>query len=302
MRNKWLILTFCGALLLAGCSKSGPAGPTATVSLHDGTTFTGTVIKSDTTGITMTSAAGETRTYPMAQVDSISYANGAPDGNTADTSTAETTPPATSAPDSPTAPPPPPAAPVADKPAPAVPAARVIPTRAIAAGTRISVRNSDRIQAGVAEAGQTFPGVVVGDIIGSDGGVAISKGSDATLIVRESVAQGKIKGRSEIALDLASVTVRGRRYRLTTQDIVEQGAQGVGKNKRSAKFIGGGAALGAIIGAVAGGGKGAAIGAAAGAGGGVAAQSLTRGKSVSVPAESVLAFELQEPVQIRLAN
>ena len=96
--------------------------------------------------------------------------------------------------------------------------------------------------------------------------------------------------------------MRGRRYRLDTQDIVEQGTQGVGKNKRSAEFIGGGAALGAIIGGIAGGGKGAAIGAAAGAGGGVGAQSLTRGKNVSVPPESVLSFELNAPLKIRLSN
>ncbi len=303
MRNKWLYLAFCGALLLGGCSKSGPAGPTATVSLRDGTTFTGTVTKSDTTGVTLTSATGESRTYPMSQVDSISYANGAPGatGDTGDEMAATT--PATSAPvaaptTNPATPPPPPS-PAA---APAAPVAAVIPTRTVAAGSKIAVRNSERIQAGAAEEGQTFPAVVVRDVMGSDGGLAIPKGADATLIVRASEGQGKLKGRSELALDLASVTVRGRSYRLDTQDIVEQGTQGVGKNKRSAEFIGGGAALGAIIGGIAGGGKGAAIGAAAGAGGGVGAQALTRGKNVSVPPESVLDFELNAPLRIRLTN
>jgi hypothetical protein len=313
MRNKWLYLVFCGALLLGGCSKSEPAGPTATVSLRDGTTFTGTVTKSDTTGITLTSTTGETRTYPMAQVDSISYANGAPGATgeeAAATAPAPETAPSTSkmsgAPkmssskmsSTNTAPPPPPA-PSAE---PAAPAAAVIPTRTVAAGTKIAVRTAERIDAGTAESGQTYPVVIVDDVMGSDGGLAIPKGADATLVVREAVAQGKVKGRSEIALDLASVTIRGRRYRLETQDIVEQGRQGVGKNKRSAEFIGGGAALGAIIGGIAGGGKGAAIGAAAGAGGGAGAQALTRGKNVSVPAESVLNFELEAPVQIRLTN
>jgi len=303
MRNKWLYLVFCGALLLGGCSKSGPAGPTATVSLRDGTTFTGTVTKSDTTGITLASASGETRTYPMSQVDSISYASGAP-GGTGETGeeTAATTPatstPAAAPTSNATTPPPPPR----PAPAPAAPAEPVIPTRTVAAGVRIAVRTAERIQAGVAEAGTTFPAVVVNDVMGSDGGLAIPKGADATLIVRESVGQGKLKGRSELALDLASVTVRGHRYRLDTQDIVQQGTQGVGKNKRSAEFIGGGAALGAIIGAVAGGGKGAAIGAAAGAGGGAGAQALTRGKNVSVPPESVLDFELTAPLKIRLTN
>jgi hypothetical protein len=308
MRNKWLYLVFCGALMLGGCSKSAPAGPTATVSLRDGTTFTGTVTKSDTTGITLTSTTGEARTYPMSQVDSISYANGAP-GATGETGeqTAGTTPAATT-PAAPVPAPttnrttPPVAAPAAPVAEPAAPVAAVIPTRTVAAGSKIAVRNSERIQAGAAEAGQTFPAVVTQDVMGVDGGLAIPKGADATLIVRESAGQGKLQGRSELALDLASVTVRGRRYRLDTQDIVETGTQGVGKNKRSAEFIGGGAALGAIIGGIAGGGKGAAIGAAAGAGGGVGAQTLTRGKNVSVPPESVLDFELNAPLHIRLTN
>lgn len=302
MRNKWLYLVFCGALVLGGCSKSAPAGPTATVSLRDGTTFTGTVTKSDTTGITLTSATGESRTYPMSQVDSISYANGAPGatGETGEEAAATTTPAApVPAPATNTTAPPPPPAPAA---APAAPVAAVIPTRTVAAGAKITVRNSERIQAGVAEAGQTFPAVVERDVMGSDGGLAIPKGADATLIVRQSEGQGKLQGRSELALDLASVMVRGRNYRLDTQDIVQAGTQGVGKNKRSAEFIGGGAALGAIIGGIAGGGKGAAIGAAAGAGGGVGAQALTRGKNVSVPPESVLEFELNAPLRIRLTN
>lgn len=306
MRKKWLYLAFCGALLLGGCSKKEAAGPTATVSLRDGTTITGTVTKSDTTGLTLTTATGETRTYPMSQVDSISYANGAP-GGTGDESAAPAPAPAPATPapvsgGSTTAPPPPPPPAAAHTAAPSAPAAAVVPTRTVAAGTKIVVRNSDRIQAGVAETGQTFPAVIVDDVMGSDGGLAIPKGSDAMLIVRESVGQGKLQGRSEIALDLDSVTVRGHHYRLDTQDIVEQGAVGVGKNKRSAKFIGGGALLGTIIGAVAGGGKGAAIGAAAGAGAGAGTQALTRGKNVSVPPESVLNFELDSPLQIRLTN
>lgn len=52
----------------------------------------------------------------------------------------------------------------------------------------------------------------------------------------------------------------------------------IGKNRRTAEYIGGGALLDTIHGAIAGGGKGAAISAAAGAGEGVRTQVLTRGK------------------------
>src|SRR5207244_7207406 len=40
----------------------------------------------------------------------------------------------------------------------------------------------------------------------------------------------------------------------------QKGTEGLGKNKRTAEMVGGGAVLGTLIGAIAGGGKGAAIG------------------------------------------
>jgi hypothetical protein len=69
-------------------------------------------------------------------------------------------------------------------------------------------------------------------------------------------------------------------------------------NKRTAEYTGGASAIGAIIGAIAGGGKGAAIGAGAGAGAGAVTQIATKGSSIKVPAETVLTFELDKPVQI----
>jgi hypothetical protein len=135
--------------------------------------------------------------------------------------------------------------------------------------------------------------------VDTSGRLAIPSGSDATLVVREANDQGKVQGRSALAVDLGSVTVAGRHYRLDTADVVEQGREGVGTNKRTGMFAGGGAALGGIIGALAGGGKGAAIGALSGAGAGTATQSLTRGKAVTIPSETVMSFRLEAPVRIR---
>jgi hypothetical protein len=73
----------------------------------------------------------------------------------------------------------------------------------------------------------------------------------------------------------------------------------VGANRRTAEMVGGGAVLGTLLGAIAGGGKGAAIGAAAGAAAGAGVQVLTRGKTVRVPAESVLTFRLDQPVTLQ---
>jgi hypothetical protein len=84
---------------------------------------------------------------------------------------------------------------------------------------------------------------------------------------------------------------------LSTTDLEEKGHAGVGANKRTAEFGGGGAAIGAIIGAIAGGGKGAAIGAGAGGGAGVLGQVLTKG-TIKVPAETVLTFKLDQALRV----
>jgi len=77
------------------------------------------------------------------------------------------------------------------------------------------------------------------------------------------------------------------------------GREGIGKNQRTAEMVGGGAVLGTLLGAVAGGGRGAAIGAIAGAAAGAGAQVLTRGKTVNVPAETVLTFRLDQPLTLQ---
>src|ERR1700712_1255905 len=67
---------FIACIAMAGCNKSAPtatAGPAATVTLKDGSTFSGSVTKSDTSTITLQSAGGESRTYPMTQVASVQY-------------------------------------------------------------------------------------------------------------------------------------------------------------------------------------------------------------------------------------
>jgi hypothetical protein len=141
--------------------------------------------------------------------------------------------------------------------------------------------------------------VVAEDVPDTAGNVAIPRGSNATLVVREASGQGKVQGRSELILDVGSVSVGGRSYRLDTADLVQQGREGVGANKRTGIFTGGGAALGGIVGALAGGGKGAAIGALSGAGAGAATQAITRGKALRVPSETILSFKLDAPVNIR---
>jgi hypothetical protein len=165
----------------------------------------------------------------------------------------------------------------------------------IPSGTQVSVRTNEAIDSKTASAGQTFSAVISQSVVDDSGAVAIPRGSPATLVIREAAA-GKVKA-NELVLDLRSVSVGGRDYRVESTSITQKGKSGVGANKRTAIFTGGGTALGAVIGAIAGGGKGAAIGAAAGAGAGAGTQIFTRG-SVKVPAETVLTFRLQAPLQL----
>lgn len=168
--------------------------------------------------------------------------------------------------------------------------------RTIGAGASISVRTNEPIDVNNSD-GRVFGSVVNQDVMDASGNVAIPKGSHAELIVRNDSSQ-------KLALDLESVTVNGQRYAVAadTQGTNNGRPDGIGKNKRTAGYIGGGALLGTIIGAVAGGGKGAAIGAAAGAAAGAGAQVLTRGKAVNVPAESLLTFRLEQPLEMRAAD
>src|ERR1051326_6925020 len=146
----------------------------------------------------------------------------------------------------------------------------------IPAGSDISVRTTNTIRADDADENQIFPATVQRDVMDRDGRIAIPRGARAELVVRR--APG-----NDLVLDLRSVMVAGRRYVLDTEDVVQDGTrekEGVGENRRTGKYVGGGAVIGGIIGAIAGGGKGAAIGAASGAAAGAGAQMATRGRSV----------------------
>jgi hypothetical protein len=165
----------------------------------------------------------------------------------------------------------------------------------IPSGTQISVRNNEAINSSTASAGQTFSAVVASDVVDDNGAVVIPRGSAATLAVRHAGA-GKIHA-NDLALELTSLTVRGVARDVQTGIRFQKGRDGVGGNKRTAVFAGGGAAVGALIGGLVGGGKGAAVGAASGAGAGAGTQILTRG-SVKIPSESLLSFTLESPLDL----
>ena len=136
-----------------------------------------------------------------------------------------------------------------------------------------------------------FGATVSDDISDSSGKLVIPRGSSAQLVAVPT-ADGK-----DTNLDLRSVTVNGQRYLLTTQE-KSSAPGGLGANKRTGKYVGGGAAIGAVLGAIFGGGKGAAIGALAGGAAGAGTQVYT-GRKKQLPAESELSFKLAQDLQMR---
>ena len=288
-----LFSTILVGLLLSSCTNKTAVEPSekrhATVSMQDGRKMSGTVVASSPSAITLAGDDSITHTIPMEQVKSIEYAD---EVAAQPKAFAEREPGAATSARRPES------APIResrDQPRQAAPQVR---SYELPAGTEISVRNDETIDSRTAVEGQGFAAEVPKDVLDASGAVAIPRGSRAQLIIVSASGGGRIKGSSDLALTLGSVSVAGRRYALDTSNLQESGKSGLGANKRTATYTGGGAAVGAIIGAIAGGGKGAAIGAGAGAGAGALTQILTRGKAIRVPAESVLTFKLDRPVRI----
>jgi hypothetical protein len=169
------------------------------------------------------------------------------------------------------------------------------------AGTEIAVLTNENIDSKTATEGQVFPADVAENVTDATGHIVIPKGSEAEMVIRRLATQGAVTGASELVLDLQSIKVGGRRYKVSTEDVEQKGREGLGKNKRTIEMVGGGAVIGTLIGAIAGGGKGAAIGAATGAAAGAGTEVLTRGKAVRVPAESKLRFKLDQPLRLEQA-
>lgn len=284
---------WCGLFVSSGCQKkdsAAAAGPEATVIFRDGTRISGEVLQSSPAQITLKAVDGTTRVLEMRNVRTVDYGDAA--------SPAETPKPADSARpeerrarihnDGPPTPP------------------RFHPqeshisttTFTLPAGTKVEVRTDENIDSAIAAEGQTYAAEIYRDVMDPAGNVVLPQGANAQLTIRSATRGGRISGSADLLLDLTSVSVGGRRYVVVSSDTERRGKQGLGANKRTAEYVGGVSALGAIIGAIAGQGKGAAIGAGAGAGAGAVAQVLTKGGSVKIPPETLLTFQLEQPLRI----
>ena len=278
-------------LLASACQKTQTpeAQRRATIQMADGTQVAGTVQSASAAAITVAGDDGVVKTIPMGQVKTIAYADVAP-----------LNPPPEPPPAAGSAPPP---VAAEDRAAhenhyhPPLTAIRT-KTHHLPPGTEIPVRAEETIDSGKAVEGQTYAAEVTRDVNDAQGDVVIPRGSNAQIVIKSASKGGRFRGAADLVLDLAAVSVEGQQYALSTADISERGKQGVGANRRTAEYSGGGAVVGAIIGAIAGGGKGAAIGAGAGGGAGALTQVLTKGGAIRVPAETVLTFRLDNPLRV----
>ena len=294
MTYRILFLLMPLAAMLCSCNKPSASGQHATVLMRDGTTVSGNLLSSSANEIQLSGDDKVTHRIAMTQVRSIEYDDAPADsaGN-GPTSAAGSSPQTGSA------------SPHRERshrdhyhP---VESAITSTTSEVPAGTEISVRTEETIDSGKAAEGQAYPAEVTQDVLDVAGKVAIPRGSNAQIVIRSASRGGRIRGASDLVMDLASVSVDGREYPISTADLSERGRSGVGANRRTAEFTGGGAAIGAIIGAIAGGGKGAAIGGGSGAGAGALTQILTKG-TIKVPVESILTFKLDKPLRVQAAQ
>lgn len=273
-------------LFVTACNSTPTTGPHATVEMRDGTSVDGMVVSSNAEEIKVTGSDGVTRAIPMTQVRAVDYGDAPAAAASAPTMAGATAKPA--------APARRPARPAAPRPTTDDITSE---TRVLVSGTEVSVQTSETIDGSTAADGQIFAADVTESVKDADGKVVIPAGAKAQVIIKSLTQGGKIKGQADLVLDLAAVSIDGRQYALSTADLEEKGRAGLGKNKRTAEFVGGGAAIGGVIGALFGGAKGAAIGAGAGAGGGLLTQAATRGE-IRVEAETILTFKLDAPLKV----
>jgi len=252
-----------------------------TLELKDGRVLQGKYL-GGTQALVRFDVDGQVQTFSVTQIVALTFTG---------RSTAASQPPASA--------PAPAAAPEPSYAAAPAPAAQPAPSQVtIPTATAILVRTIDSIDSSKNHVGDRFHASLETDLY-ADNTLVARKGADVYGRLSEAQQAGHIKGSSELKLELTELVINGRTYPLVTG---EYQLKGKGRGEDTAKKVGGGAVVGAIIGAIAGGGKGAAIGTGVGAVAGGTVQVLTHGEQVKVPSETLLQFQLVQPVTIDLAQ
>lgn len=161
----------------------------------------------------------------------------------------------------------------------------------VPAGTRILIRMIDSIDSTKQKTGDRFTASLETNLV-VDNIVVAPRGTKVYGRLVSAESAGRMKGSSELTLELTDIVLRGTAYPLLTSTYE---VKGKGEGGNTTKKVLGGAGLGALIGGIAGGGKGAGIGALAGAGAGTAVAASKKGQQLTIPSETLLEFRLQQP-------
>jgi hypothetical protein len=161
----------------------------------------------------------------------------------------------------------------------------------VPAGTRILIRMIDSIDSTKQKAGDRFTASLETNLV-VDNIVVAPRGTTVYGRLVSAESAGRMKGSSELTLELTDIVLRGTAYPLLTSTYE---VKGKGEGGNTAKKVVGGAGLGALIGGIAGGGKGAGIGALVGLGAGTAVAASKKGQQLTIPSETLLEFRLQQP-------
>lgn len=256
------LATFAALALFAATASAD------TLRLKDGSTVDGTFLGGDSREVKFLSSNGSVKSYSVNEVAAIGFGD-------------EPVSAGVSAPSAPK-----PNQPVRTQTQPRG-------SQTIPAGTVVTVRMIDSIDSDITGVGERFRASLE-EPIAVDGKQIAPRGADAVVQVARVEQSGTLRGKDEVAIELAALEVNGQEYEVST-NYAEVASEG--KTGKTAKKAGGGAALGALIGAIAGGGKGAAIGAGVGAGAGTV-YSATGSETVRIPSETVLTFTLRNDVQM----
>jgi len=164
----------------------------------------------------------------------------------------------------------------------------------VPAGTRILIRTIDPIDSTKQKTGYRFTATLETNLQAEDTVIA-PRGTTIYGRLANASSAGRMKGSSDLTLELTDIVINGTAYPLLTSTYE---IKGKGEGGNTAKKVVGGAGLGALIGGLAGGGKGAGIGALAGAGAGTAIAASKKGEQLQIPSETLLEFRLEQPVAL----